>query len=158
MNKKISGKNIIMFALMILFLIPLVSAAWVQPLDCDKLTNEEFISKTEYTEEEMFCFYGSGYQEGEEVKVSLENEERKISGEYSASKGGILTSINSFINNLVAGVYNLFVRGESNTVQYSEKIIVRGEDPEIPEFTTIAAGLVLIGAGIIISKKRKQNE
>ncbi len=156
-------KTKLIIVLVLLTLVtPFINAEWVQPVDCSKLADQQMVPKEEFTEEEAFCFYGTGYDPDTDAYVWLENVDNgnQLGEQVTVSSNGVLTSIANRITNLVAGIYHLFVKNQENPhIVYPNDIVVKGEDhppcPEVPEFTTIAAGLALIGAGIIVSKKRR---
>lgn len=154
------NKKIMLSLLLVLMVVPLVHAEWVQPVDCEKLLSGEMAPKEHFSEEEMFCFYGTGYAPETEVAVSLENEDMTLSTAVTTSSTGVLSSIGNAISSLVEGFYGLFVRQGDDYIMYPNTITVGNPggctDPEVPEFSSIAATLALLGAGYVAMKKRKE--
>ena len=133
--------------------------------------------KTEFTEEEKICFYGSGYTD-DSVTVSLDSDEESYDILNVEVSNGIVSTLTNAIknifSNIAGGVYRLVVSTGNKDIEYAEDVVVldsNGEDEqypenfdenieavEAPEFTTIGAALTLAGAGYYIHRKRKQWE
>ncbi|MFH0875873.1 MAG: hypothetical protein V1859_08090 [archaeon] len=167
-------KKLLIVILGFFLILNIVNAASVQPMDCEPFDN----SDSNYEEGENICFYGTGFAPDSEVDIALENtDDSKESYGISAlqtSKTGVLSSLFKGLNNMFTGVtggiYKLIVSHSDKKTEYAKDIVVEGvndddgsdgEDngepgePAIPEFSTIAAGLALIGAGFYANKKRQ---
>ena len=164
--------------LALLLMVSLVSAQSIAPLDCDKLFNEkEFVSGTEYEEYADICFYGTGYDE-DTVTLSLKSQDMTYSEDFETSNGvlsSLVKGVEQFFTNVAKGVYRLYADVTGEDIEFAKDIIVTGEtsseggsgggsdendngsDAEVPEFSTIAAGITLLGAGLIIKKRRQVN-
>jgi len=143
-----------LIALLILFLLPLASAQWIQPLDCEALYNKVLLSKTEYTSPAEICFYGTGFTDSS-VSVMLDGEE-----DFSLTvpiTNGVLSSLanDKKFNEVSPGLYTLKVQLSGKTIEYPIEIKVN-EEPitPIPEFSTITAVLVIALAGIYLYRRR----
>ncbi|MBD3203235.1 hypothetical protein GF327_03005 [Candidatus Woesearchaeota archaeon] len=141
-----------------------VADMFIQPMECDS-----FSPQKEFDENVSICYYGSGFKENQSVNLTLESQNINKTIQSETSENGILSSLfknNSYFKNLKQGIYRLYVVLTGNTIEYGEDVIVSGDtltevpdkeiEPEVPEFTTIAALLFLIFAGIFVKKKRKQ--
>ena len=170
-------KSKLIFTLMFLLAIVPAYGAWIAPLDCDKLFNDnELVLATEAEELADICFYGSGYSEGT-VTLALEGESDYTIENVLVSNGivsSVANGLETAFTEIPAGLYTLSVTFPCGGMfEYPDYIIVYGtenetgsgpdENPdgedtngEIPEFSTIAAGVILLGAGYYINKRRKK--
>ena len=144
-----------LIALLILFLLPLASAQWIQPLDCNALFyGKQIVSKTEFTNPESICFYGSDYTD-ESVNVILDGiTDYNLPVQIS---NGILTTLSGDkkFNDVSPGLYILKVQLSGKTIEYPLEIKVN-KDPvnPIPEFSAITAVIVIAIAGLYIYRRR----
>lgn len=169
-------KKILISMMAVLVLISAVYAESLQPMACDTFTPD-----TEFSEGDSVCFYGVGYDETE-VDISLQNTDSGGDDYFLAdvqTNNGVLSSVFNAISgafeDVKAGIYRMIVTLSGKEVEFGDDVIVNGEtsgdddpedvclddcredfNPEVPEFSTIAAGGLLVGIGYFIHKKRSE--
>ncbi len=164
--------------LILLIILPIASAASIMPVKCDASS-----VGPGFQAGEDVCVYGTGFDPGAEVDLYVINDQENytqgqalndLSGDVErvqTTNKGILV-LKKIWSALVDGVYdfvadiNLNGNYDQGDVVNAGNMIVQEEsedlkDPEddieeVPEFSVIASAIVLIGAGIIIHKKRKE--
>jgi len=160
-------KKLLIGLTFIIVLASSVMAAWIQPVDCDSLFNDQFIPSINFDEPADICFYGSDYHV-ETVEVSLSGENSYVLADVIITNG-VLSSIadgsRNYFEDVVCGEYTLRVRSDECEKEYSATVVVNCDDDdddddgptdEVPEFSTLAALAVLIGSGLYIKTKRRK--
>ncbi len=149
--------------------------AFIQSVDCEKLQNSELYPQTTFEAEAMVCFYGSGF-DGSNVQIELDSPSNQYSLSVPVSNGVVTSVSGDYFTGVKEGDYSLIAGGiqspdliivyNNSQVEYPDNETPGEEDPQdptdpisnVPEFSTVAAGLVLAGAGLYINKRRKVQE
>lgn len=165
--------RLISILVMLLVSISTVSAASVMPYKCDGTADNQF------DEGDDLCVYGVGFNPGSQVDVVVVADQddynegdllSPVAKETVTTTSSGLIALTKVWQSVVSGLYDIIVdiarngfwnSGDAVNIGSGAGVAVSGgEGPsqpdEVPEFTTLGALLVLIGAGFIISRKRRQ--
>ncbi|NTV23183.1 MAG: hypothetical protein HGA85_02290 [Nanoarchaeota archaeon] len=116
--------------LMLILLFPLANAEWVQTLSQEKLEEKQVVPQTVFDPGEDIGFYGTGY-ENKTVTVSLTKEGADPYVVEVDARNGVASSISAagkFFTGVASGVYRMFAAVSGKTVEFSEDVVVTGED------------------------------
>jgi len=166
-------KKALLTAFFIIILVRISFASpTIMPYRCDGTATNTF------SEGEDLCVYGVGFEPNSELDILVvNNQDDYDEGQQllPVAKKTVTTTSSGLIaleriwKSIVKGLYDIIVdiarngiwnKGDATNIGRGAGVIVEGaestpEPVDVPEFTTIGSLLVLIGAGIIIRRRRK---